>query len=70
MKSSWPQFMRLRQRDQKAKALTVEKIVENREQNEWRDLRQQIESLTTIMKSAMVESTKSKVKGFRDHPER
>ena len=31
----------------KAKALTVEKIVENKEQNELKDLRQQIESLAT-----------------------
>ena len=47
----------------KAKALTVEKIVENREQNELKDLRQQIELLATIMKSAMIGSTKPKVMG-------
>ena len=51
-----------------AKALTVEKIVENRQQNELRDLRQQIESLTTIMRSAIVESTKPKVKGGISSP--
>ena len=51
--------MRLRWRDQKvrsvsakAKALTVEKVVENRDQNELKDLRQQIESLVMVMKSA------------------
>ena len=38
----------------KAKALTVEKIAENRQSNKLKDLRQQIESLTTIMKSATV----------------
>ena len=47
----------------KAKALTVEKIVENREQNELKDFRQQIESLATIMKSATVGSIESKVMG-------
>ena len=38
----------------KAKALTVEKVIEYRDQNELKDLRQQIESLATIMKSATV----------------
>ena len=46
----------------KAKALTVEKTVENKEQNKLKDLKQQIESLATIMKSAMVGSVKPKVK--------
>ena len=45
----------------KAKALNVEKIVENRDLNELKDLRQQIESLATIMKSATVGSNKPKV---------
>ena len=45
----------------KAKALTVEKIVENRELNELKDLGQQMESLTTIMKSATVGDNKPKV---------
>ena len=36
----------------KAKAMTVEKITDNKEQNELKDLKQQIESLTMIMKSA------------------
>ena len=53
-----------------AKALTVEKITENREQNELRDLRQQIESLATIMKSAVVESTKLKMKGGVSSPKK
>ena len=44
----------------KAKALTVEKIVENKEQNELKDLRQQNESLATIMKSATVGNVKPK----------
>ena len=45
----------------KAKASTVEKIVENREQNELKDLRQQIGSLTTIMKSVTIGGNKPKV---------
>ena len=45
----------------KAKALTVEKIVENKDQNKLKDLKQQIESLATIMESAMVGSVKPKV---------
>ena len=44
----------------KAKAMTVEKITDNKEQNELKDLRQQIESLTTIMKSATIGNVKSK----------
>ena len=47
----------------KAKALTVEKVIENRDQNGLKDLRQQIESLATIMKSATVGSGKPKVTG-------
>ena len=46
----------------KAKALAVEKIVESREPNELKDLRQQIESLATIMKSATIGGNKPKVK--------
>ena len=34
----------------KAKAMTVERITDNKEQNELKDLRQQIESLATIIK--------------------
>ena len=44
----------------KAKTMTVEKIIDNKEQNELKDLRQQIESLATIMKSATVERVKPK----------
>ena len=40
------------------KSLTVEKVMENRDQNELKDLRQQIESLATIMKSATVGGSK------------
>ena len=43
----------------KAKALPVEKIIDNKEQNELKDLRQQTELLATIMKSAMVGNLKS-----------
>ena len=45
----------------KAKAMTVEKITDNKEQNELKDLRQQIESLTMIMKSATIGNVKPKV---------
>ena len=45
----------------KAKAMTVEKITNNKEQNELKELRQQIESLTTIMKSATIGNVKSRV---------
>ena len=45
----------------KAKVMTVQKITDNKEQNELKDLRQQIESLTTIMKSATIGNVKSKV---------
>ena len=49
----------------KAKAMTVEKITDNKEQNELKGLRQQIESLAMIMKSATVGNIKPKVvKGF------
>ena len=45
----------------KAKAMTVEKITDNKEQNELKDLRQQIESLVMIMKSATIGNVKPKV---------
>ena len=44
----------------KAKAMTVEKITDNKEQNELKDLKQQTESLTTVMKSATIGNVKSK----------
>ena len=47
----------------KAKALTVEKVTENRDWNELKDLRQQIESLATIMKSATVGNDKPRMNG-------
>ena len=47
----------------KAKALTVKKVTENRDQNELKDLRQQIESLATIMESATVGNNKPKMNG-------
>ena len=47
----------------KAKAWTVEKVTENRDQNELKDLRQQIESLAMIMKSATVGNNKVKMGG-------
>ena len=45
----------------KAKALTVEKIAENKEHNELKDLKQEIDLLATIMKSVTVRSVKLKV---------
>ena len=46
----------------KAKAMTVEKIIDDKEQNDLRYLKQQIKSLTMIMKSATVGGVKSKGK--------
>ena len=37
----------------KGKAMTVEKVIEEREKSELKDLKQQIESFTMIMKSAI-----------------
>ena len=54
----------------KAKALIVEKVIENRHQRELKDLKQQIESLATIMKSATVGSGKPKVTGGVSSPGR
>ena len=44
----------------KAKAMMVEKVIEEREKSELKDLKQQIESLTTIMKSATIGTVKTK----------
>ena len=44
----------------KAKAMTVEKVIDDKDRNDLKDLKQQIESLTTIMKNAMVGSMKPK----------
>ena len=46
----------------KAKAMTVEKGIEEREKSELKDLKQQIESLTMIMKSTTVGPGKAKVR--------
>ena len=45
----------------KAKTMTVEKITDNKEQNELKDLRQQIDSLAMIMKSATMGNVKQKL---------
>ena len=44
----------------KAKAMTVEKVIEEREKDELKDLKRQIESLTTIMKSTTIGTGKIK----------
>ena len=44
----------------KAKAITVEKVIEESEKSELKDLKQQIESLTMIMKSATIGTGKTK----------
>ena len=46
----------------------MEKIAENRELNDLNDLRQQIESLATIMKSATVGGNKPKMMGGVSSP--
>ena len=45
----------------KAKALTVEKITKIRDQNEMKDLRQQIEALAMTMKSTTVGNNRPKM---------
>ena len=44
----------------KAKAMTVEKVIEEREKSELKDLKQQIDLLTMIMKSAPIRTGKTK----------
>ena len=44
----------------KAKAIIVEKVIEEREKSELKDLKQQIESLTKIMKSVTIGTVKAK----------
>ena len=44
----------------KAKAMTVEEVVEKKEPTDLQDIKQQIESLATIMKSAIVGGVKLK----------
>ena len=44
----------------KAKAMTVEKLVEKKEPTDLQDLKQQIDSLPTIMKSAMMGNVRLK----------
>ena len=46
--------------NKKAKAMMVEKVIDEREKSELKDLKQQIESLTTIMKSATIGTVKAK----------
>ena len=52
----------------KAKAMTVGKIIDEMEWNDLKDLKEQIESLATIMKSATVGGVKSKVKEGHSSP--
>ena len=47
----------------KAKALTVEKVSENSDHNELKDLKQHIESLTRRMKCATIRNIKPKMDG-------
>ena len=46
----------------KAKAMTVEQVIDGKERNKLKDLKQQIESLSTIMKSVTIGSVKLKGK--------
>ena len=43
----------------KAKAMMVEKVIEERGKSKLKDLKQQIESLTTIMKSVTIGTAKA-----------
>ena len=53
----------------KAKAITVEKVVEKKEPTDLQDIKQQIELLATIMKGAMMGNVKLK-EGVGFHPQR
>ena len=44
----------------KAKAMMVEKVVEKKEPTEFQDIKQQIESLATTMKSATMGNARAK----------
>ena len=44
----------------KAKAMMVERVIEEKEKSELKDLKQQIESLTMIVKSATIGTVKTK----------
>ena len=44
----------------KAKAMTVEKVIEEREKSESKDFKQQIESFSMVMKSATMGTVKTK----------
>ena len=52
----------------KAKALTVERVSENNDHIELKDLKQQIESLAMIMKGATVGNIKGKMSGGAPSP--
>ena len=54
----------------KAKAMTVEKVIEGRDKSELKDLKQQIELLTMIMKSVTIGTGKMKVEKEFPHLER
>ena len=54
----------------KAKAMTLEKVIEEREKSELKDLKQQIESLTMTMKSVTIGTVKAKGRKEFLHPER
>ena len=52
----------------KAKAMTVEKIIDDKERNDLKDLKQQIELLSMIMKSVTIRSTKPKGREWVSSP--
>ena len=52
----------------KAKAMTVEKVIDDKERNELKDLKQQIELMSTIMKSVTIWSMKPKGRGGISSP--
>ena len=54
----------------KAKAVTVEKVVEKKELTDLQDIKQQIESLATIMKSATMGGVKLKEGGGVSSPKK
>ena len=62
MRSFWPQYTRLKQKELKCKgkAMMVEKVVDKNEPTDLQYIKQQIELLATIMKSTTVGNVKLK----------
>ena len=65
MRNFWPQYIRLKQKgtegkilSAKPKAMMVDKVIDKDEPTNLKDIKQQIQLLTTIMKSTTVGNVK------------